>query len=25
MFLKNHGDPAEFERRLRVMINKSSH
>jgi hypothetical protein len=25
MFLKNHGDPAEFERRLREMINKSSH
>jgi len=25
MFLKNHGDPAEFERRLREMIKKSSH
>jgi len=25
MFLKNHGDPKEFERRLREMINKSSH
>ena len=25
MFLKNHGDPREFERRLREMINKSSH
>ena len=25
LFLKNHGDPAEFERRLREMINKSSH
>ncbi len=25
MFLKNHGDPKEFERRLRDMINKKSH
>jgi hypothetical protein len=25
MFLKNHGDPQEFERRLREMINKKSH
>jgi len=25
MFLKNHGDPKEFEKRLRAMINKSSH
>jgi hypothetical protein len=25
IFLKNHGDPAEFERRLREMINKKSH
>ena len=25
MFLKNHGDPREFERRLREMINKKSH
>ncbi len=25
LFLKNHGDPAEFERRLREMINKTSH
>jgi hypothetical protein len=25
LFLKNHGDPTEFERRLREMINKSSH
>jgi hypothetical protein len=25
LFLKNHGDPKEFERRLRDMINKSSH
>jgi len=25
MFLKNHGDPKEFERRLREMIKKSSH
>jgi len=25
LFLKNHGDPAEFERRLREMINKKSH
>jgi hypothetical protein len=25
LFLQNHGDPAEFERRLREMINKSSH
>lgn len=24
-FLENHGDPAEFERRLREMIKKSSH
>lgn len=24
-FLENHGDPVEFERRLREMINKSSH
>lgn len=24
-FLKNHNDPAEFERRLREMINKKSH
>ncbi|MCK4945921.1 MAG: hypothetical protein KAS59_06630 [Alphaproteobacteria bacterium] len=25
IFLKNHGDPEEFERRLREMIRKSSH
>jgi hypothetical protein len=25
LFIKNHGNPAEFERRLREMINKSSH
>ena len=25
LFLKNHGDPEEFERRLREMIKKSSH
>ncbi len=25
IFLKNHGDPAEFERRLREMIAKKSH
>ena len=25
LFLKNHGDPVEFERRLREMIKKSSH
>ena len=25
IFLKNHGDPEEFERRLRKMIRKSSH
>ena len=25
LFLKNHGDPKEFERRLREMINKKSH
>jgi len=25
LFLENHGDPAEFERRLREMINKKSH
>ena len=25
LFLKNHGDPEEFERRLREMIRKSSH
>ncbi|MBU6475110.1 MAG: hypothetical protein KGL10_09970 [Alphaproteobacteria bacterium] len=25
LFLKNHGDPAEFERRLREMIAKKSH
>jgi len=25
MFLKNHGDPKEFEKRLRAMINKASH
>jgi hypothetical protein len=24
-FLKNHGDPEEFERRLKAMINKESH
>ncbi len=25
MFLKNHGDPAEFERRLKALIVKKSH
>lgn len=25
MFLKNHGDPAEFERRLKEFLKKSSH
>ncbi len=25
LFLKNHGDPEDFERRLRAMINKKSH
>ncbi len=25
MFLKNHGDPVEFERRLRALIAKKSH
>ncbi|MFH1157769.1 MAG: hypothetical protein V1721_02630 [Pseudomonadota bacterium] len=25
LFLKNHGDPEEFEKRLREMIRKSSH
>ncbi len=25
LFLKNHGNPKEFERRLREMIRKSSH
>lgn len=25
LFLKNHGDPKEFERRLREMISKKSH
>jgi hypothetical protein len=25
LFLENHGDPKEFERRLREMINKKSH
>lgn len=25
MFLKNHGNPKEFERRLREMISKSDH
>ena len=24
LFLKNHGDPVEFERRLRELLNKSS-
>lgn len=25
MFLKNHGDPEEFERRLKALIQKKSH